>query len=194
MPQPQQCQIWAEFGTYTTAQGNARSLTHWARPGIEPETPWFLVGFVNHWATTGTPRLHLYCCFFFLPFRARPEAYRSSQAKGRIGAAAASLHMATLDPSHICDQCCSLQQCWILNPLNKARDQTHIFMDTSQVLNPLSHNGNSLSHCSWMASFQVSWLSPEVERLGCGIRCPSQVCIISIISYSAQSWNIWPSS
>ena len=21
---------------YTTAQGNARSLTHWARPGVEP--------------------------------------------------------------------------------------------------------------------------------------------------------------
>ena len=26
-----------------------------ARPGIEPATPWFLVGFVNHCATTRTP-------------------------------------------------------------------------------------------------------------------------------------------
>ena len=25
------------------------------RPGIKPTTSWFLVGFVNHWATTGTP-------------------------------------------------------------------------------------------------------------------------------------------
>ena len=33
--------------TYTTAHGNARSLTRWARPGIEPTTLWFLVGFVN---------------------------------------------------------------------------------------------------------------------------------------------------
>ena len=32
--------------TYTTAQGNAGSLTHWARPGIKPATSWFLVGFV----------------------------------------------------------------------------------------------------------------------------------------------------
>jgi len=40
---------------YTTAHGNTGSLTHWARPGIEPTTSWFLVGFVNHWATTGTP-------------------------------------------------------------------------------------------------------------------------------------------
>ena len=35
--------------------GNARSLPHWARPGIEPKTSQFLVGFVNHWATTGAP-------------------------------------------------------------------------------------------------------------------------------------------
>ena len=41
----------------TIAQGTAGSLTHWARPGIEPATSWLLVGFVNHWATTGT--LHL---------------------------------------------------------------------------------------------------------------------------------------
>ena len=33
--------------TYTTAQSNARSLTHWARPGMEPATSWFPVGFVS---------------------------------------------------------------------------------------------------------------------------------------------------
>ena len=36
-PQPQQCQIWAASGTYT---GSAESLTHWARPGIEPTSSW----------------------------------------------------------------------------------------------------------------------------------------------------------
>ena len=50
--------IWAESATYTTAHGNAGSLTHWARPGIEPKTSWFLVEFVNHWATTGTPSMN----------------------------------------------------------------------------------------------------------------------------------------
>ena len=30
-----------------TAHGNARSLTHWARPGIESLTLWFLVGFIS---------------------------------------------------------------------------------------------------------------------------------------------------
>ena len=29
---------------------------------------------------------------------------------------------ATQDPNHICDLCCSLWQCGILNPLSEARD------------------------------------------------------------------------
>ena len=33
---PQQRRIRAASATYTTAHGNATSLTHWARPGIEP--------------------------------------------------------------------------------------------------------------------------------------------------------------
>ena len=47
------------------------------------------------------------------------------------------------EPSHICDLCHSLQQCQILNPLTEARDQTHSVMNTSQILDPLSHNGVS---------------------------------------------------
>ena len=42
-PQPQQRQIWAMSATYTTAQGNAGSLAHWARPEIQSTTSWFLV-------------------------------------------------------------------------------------------------------------------------------------------------------
>ena len=47
------------------------------------------------------------------------------------------------DPSHICDLHCSLRQRRILNLLSKARDGNRILMDTSQILNPLSHNRNS---------------------------------------------------
>ena len=39
----------------TPAHGNAISLTHWERPGIEPTTSWFLVRFINHCTTMGTP-------------------------------------------------------------------------------------------------------------------------------------------
>ena len=47
MPQPQQHGIWAPYVTYTTAHSNARSLTCWVRPGIQPATSWFLVGLVS---------------------------------------------------------------------------------------------------------------------------------------------------
>ena len=50
---------------------------------------------------------------------------------------------ATLDPSCTNDLYHSLQQCRILNPLSEARDRTRILMETNQVLNLLSHNGNS---------------------------------------------------
>ena len=37
-----------------------RSLTHRARPEIKPTSSWILVGFVNPWATMGTPRLEIF--------------------------------------------------------------------------------------------------------------------------------------
>ena len=40
--------------TITTAHSNARSLTHWARPGIEPTSSWMLVRCTNCWATMRT--------------------------------------------------------------------------------------------------------------------------------------------
>ena len=57
--QPQQHQIQAASVTYTTAHGNIRSLTYWARPGIEPVSPWLLVGFI-----TTEPRQELPCVSF----------------------------------------------------------------------------------------------------------------------------------
>ena len=47
-------------------------------------------------------------------------AYGGSQARGQIGAIAASLHH-------------SSQQRHITDPLSKARDQTHILMDTNWI-------------------------------------------------------------
>ena len=52
---PQQCRTRVMSATYTTAQGDARSSTHWARPGIKPASKWLLARFVSHWAMMGTP-------------------------------------------------------------------------------------------------------------------------------------------
>ena len=42
--------------------GSARSLMHWARPGVTPASSWILVGFLTHRAPVGIPRNF----FFFL--------------------------------------------------------------------------------------------------------------------------------
>ena len=39
-PQPQPHRIHAASVSYTTAHGSAGSLTHWARPGVEPTSSW----------------------------------------------------------------------------------------------------------------------------------------------------------
>ena len=39
--------IRATSSTYTTVHGNAGSVTHWARPGIEPLSSWILIRFVT---------------------------------------------------------------------------------------------------------------------------------------------------
>ena len=68
--------------------------------------------------------------FIFLLFRAAPTVYRGSQARGLIGATAASLHhshshaRSEPDPSCVHDIHHSSLQRQILNPLNEARDQT----------------------------------------------------------------------
>ena len=46
-PQTQQYGIRATSATYTIAHCNARSLTHWAGPGIKPASSWMLVRFVT---------------------------------------------------------------------------------------------------------------------------------------------------
>ena len=80
----------------------------------------------------------LFFLFLFL-FLATPAAYVSSQARGRIGIEAEvySTAMATPDPSHICELCCSFCQSWILNPLSDARDRTFILTDTMSCSYPI---------------------------------------------------------
>ena len=75
----------------------------------------------------------LFCLslFLFFPFMATPMADRTSWARGQIGAVAASVchsHSNARSKPYLQPM---LQQCWILNPLKEARDQTCILMDTN---------------------------------------------------------------
>ena len=77
-------------------------------------------------------------CFFF--FRAAPAAYGDSQARSNWRYSC----WPTPQPQHhqisrVCDLHYSSQQCWILNPLNKARDRTQNFSG----LISLHQDGNS---------------------------------------------------
>ena len=91
-------------------------------------------------------------------FMAAPAAYGSSQARVWIGAAAAR---PTPQP----------RQHQILNPLSKVRDRTYILLDTSQVLNPLSHNGNSLIKTVLGKDVLATlWQSQKLKSHGSGFR------------------------
>ena len=97
--QPQQYRIQAASATYGTTHGNTRSLTHWARPGIKPTSSQILVGFIIHWAMTGTPK-----AVFFIFLITIPTAYGNSWARDWIWTAALiyAIAVATSDPLTYC--------------------------------------------------------------------------------------------
>ena len=73
--------------------------------------------------------------FFFCLFRTAPSACGSAQVRGQVRATAASLHhshsnMGSKPGPQPMPQLTATQ---ILNPLSKAKDRTHILMDSSRV-------------------------------------------------------------
>ena len=89
---------------------------------------WKFCKFNNYWFIL--IGLYLYFIYLFIfvfcPFRAAPAACGGSQARGLIGPVAACLCQSHSmpDPRHVCNPHHSSWQRQILNPLNKARDQT----------------------------------------------------------------------
>ena len=84
---------------------------------------------------------------------------------------------ATWDPSRICDLHHSSWQCWILDPLSEARDQTQVFMDPSQVCCCWAMMGTPMYlnvHCSTIYNSQnmdtteisiEKWMDKEVIHI-----------------------------
>ena len=70
--------------------------------------------------------------FFFFAFLG-PEPRLGIELELQLLAYATATATAALDPSHVCDLHHSSRQCWIPNSLSKARDQTLVLMDTSQI-------------------------------------------------------------
>ena len=52
--------IQARSVTYTTMHGNARSLIHWARPGIKLSSSWIPVGFITAKPQRELPKLYFF--------------------------------------------------------------------------------------------------------------------------------------
>ena len=83
--------------------------------------------------------------FMLLLFRATPVAHRSSQARGQIGAAAASVHH-----SH--------SKARSFNPLDETRDRIHILMDTGPCHFPSATTGTPV-HASLDFRGKQLWMS-----------------------------------
>ena len=61
--------------TYNTAHGNARSLTHWAKPGMEPESSGILVRFFTTELWRELPSFWFLC---LIPFSCLTELANAS--------------------------------------------------------------------------------------------------------------------
>ena len=80
--------------------------------------------------------------FFFLGLHSWHMEIPRLGVKSKLPLLAYTTATAKADPSRICDLHHSSWQRWILDPLSKVRDWTHILMDTSCILNLPSHNRN----------------------------------------------------
>ena len=93
-----------------------------------------------------TKGLFLFIFYFFVflgPHLRHMEVPRLG-VEWKLHLPACTTATATPDLSRICDlHYTAHSNTGSFNPLSKARDRTHIFTDTSWILNPLSHNGNS---------------------------------------------------
>ena len=134
-PTPQQHQIWAASVMYATVHGNARSLTQRVRPEIESASSWILVGFLIHSGTTGSPKIQFFWLVCLFSLKAAPMPYESSWARGQTR-------------SYSCQPTAQPQQRWILSPQVTPGIEPDSLWILCQVLNPLSHNGNSLCNIS----------------------------------------------
>ena len=162
--------------TYTTAHCIARSLTHWVRPGIKPATSWFLVGFVNHWATMGTPS-----DVFLLPVHGLALRLNSGWKPPRRGCICLALRLLwgswqviilTLNRKDLCLQVPPCVQHPPLPVLNRLHPSLSFFFRPTgvRITNRISKSAVSLDMIhNWVMefSFREKALKQKDLRLSC---------------------------
>ena len=137
--------------------------------------------------------------FFFFLFKAPPMAYGGSQARGQIEAVATGLrhsHIATSDPSQICNLHNSSRQCRILNPLREARDQTDVLMDWMLIgfVNRWARTGTPcLLLNSWFFRAVLGLQENGEEDREHSLPRPAYMYSLPSLFTSCTTWCIWHS-
>ena len=122
-----------------------------------------------------------FVCFCFCFFKAAPMAYGNSQARGRIGTAAAGLHHSHSNARsklHLQPTPHLNQHRWIPDPLSKARDWT---LDTYSYTN--DHNSLTASISQVQRGGTLKSYQTIVESDDYG----AKICIRPIISIDRKS-------
>ena len=157
------CQIQALSATYTTVHRNARSFTHWVRPGIDPTSSWILVGFISTelwWELLPFFFFFNGCTFGIGKFPG--QVSNPSHSCGNTGSfkplARPGIESTPLQhPSH-CSQ--------ILNPLHHSRISQLLFkipaVSTSLKPGPIT----SLPRSGRDGVIKWIWFSPTEEQTG----------------------------
>ena len=86
---------------------------------------------------------------------------------------------ATPDLSHVCDLHHSSRQCWIFNPLSRARDQTQVLTDTSQVHYSRATTGTPPTKFIFLFLFLLPWETDLRKHLYGS--CQRMFCLCSLL-------------
>ena len=125
------------YATATATCSNTRSLTYWVRPGIEPtssQRQQLVLNLRSHNRNSDH-----YDFFWFIWYLDKASTNRNYAkilpvaSPGKLYSPDYARATALLDPTRVFDLHHTSWQCWILNPLSEARDQTHILMMLSWV-------------------------------------------------------------
>ena len=139
-----------------------------------------------------------FCVFFFYLFGSTLTAYGGSQARGSNSTVAARLHCSGsntrsqtyLQPTH------SSGQCWILNPLSKARDQPRNLMVPSWIPFRCATTGTPVFFSSFFFTITITVAQGYAnERLGSSSEIMRRkVCILFLslyFKYENKEFPLW---